>query len=80
MTDHTTAASYTAATATATWGLFTAQEWGLIIGTLCAIATAGVNAYYRRQDRKGRAQLEALDRQIKEAELAIRQAERERVG
>ena len=35
------------------WGV-AVNEWALIIGTTCAVVTAGVNWYYRAKERQDR--------------------------
>lgn len=65
MSDHrTTAASYTASGVAVFFGL-TANEFGALVGAVCAVGTLGVNIWYKRK------QLELARRAADEGTLKI---------
>ena len=45
----TTTMSYTASGATAAGGLLSLNDWALIIGIVCAVATLLLNAWYQKR-------------------------------
>lgn len=59
MSDHrTTAASYAASGCAIFFGL-TANEFSALVGAACAVATLGINLYYKHQQLKIAQRLEA---------------------
>lgn len=63
----TDASSYTASAGVGVYGLVTAQWIGVVVGILCALATAGFSIWAklrddRRQARLAEAQIKALER------------------
>lgn len=64
-----TSVSYAASAGTATWSILTVQEWGVVAGILIGVATWCTNAYYKRKDEARKAELQALDIEIRRKQL-----------
>lgn len=77
MSEHATAASYTAAGFTTTWGIFTVQEWGIVAGIVIGIATWATNRHYRKREDARQVELAELDKRIKTAQARREEAQLE---
>lgn len=59
MSDKTTATNYTASGLTALWGMVNIDHLVAVIGIIIAIATFGVNVYFKRKEDRRQEELHA---------------------